>query len=97
MNAFPAPWAMTIAKAINAQIMHNATAGARATTDPSVRARISQCVGTIPPTIAATEMRLKVARIGLAAAFWPNMPRSTIQALLKVLARKNTQVTLTSV
>ena len=77
--------------------MDTAAAGARAMTDSSVRARISQCVSRIPPTIAATERRLKVARIGLAAAFWPNIPRSTTQALPKVLARKNTQVTFTSV
>ena len=86
-----------MAKAINAQIMDTAAAGARAMTDSRVRARISQCVSRIPPTIAATEKRLKVARIGLAASFWPAMPRSTIHALPKVLARKNTQVTFTSV
>src|SRR6266513_1363885 len=97
MKAFPAPWAMMIAKAINAQIMDTAAAGARAMTDSSVRARISQCVSRFFNDTATTERRLKVARIGLAAAFWPNIPRSTTQALPKVLARKNTQVTFTSV
>jgi len=45
--------------------------------------------------ISATASRLKVERIGRAPALAPNMPRSTTQALAKVLARKNTQVTFT--
>src|SRR2546429_765616 len=39
MKALPAPWAMMMAKAINAQIMDTAAAGARAMTDSRVRAR----------------------------------------------------------
>ena len=88
---------MMIANAITDHTAQTSTAGARATTDSSVRARISQCASTRAPTMAVTQSRLKVGRIGEAAGFWPAMPRSTTHALVKVLARKNTQVTFTSV
>ena len=51
----------------------------------------------MPPTITTTVSRLKGSSIGLTAPLWPNIPRSTTQALPKVLARKNTQVRFTSV
>ena len=70
MKAFPAPCAMMMAKAISAHTTATAAAGARATTDSSVRARISQWVITMPPTMVATFSLISAACVAIAVALF---------------------------
>src|SRR6185312_10514501 len=96
MNALPLPCVAMIANAMTAQVHDSTAAGARASTDSSVQLRISQCVITSTVMIELTTTSDSVLSIGTGLPLPPNMPRNTVHAREKVLARKNTQVTLTS-